>query len=86
MNCPSNWRAIEVANGRSPSGRPWRGLSCKVTRRLPTADEVRTHRNYNALRRLGEDHATAYYEAYGARSNAEQLAADFRATGVLRTA
>ncbi len=84
IRLPADWRLLELQSGRSPTGRAWRGLRCKVTRRLPTAAEVVAHKNYNAMRRLGASHAEAMHDAYGVRNaRAEEFAQALIAEGLL---
>jgi hypothetical protein len=63
-----HWRAIEVANGRSPrSGRPWKGLHGEIVGTAPTREQWESLDKYtkNNRPRRGIDHETNFLSSYG---------------------
>lgn len=83
MNCPANWRLLELQSGRSPTGRAWSGLCCEVTRRRPTAADQERFNKYRRLVNAGVDHATAYLSAMGRESRSEEFMRQLISEGLL---
>jgi hypothetical protein len=86
-DAPSNWRLVELANGRSPRGRKWRGLREEERERLlPDEAAWRALARYTALHctRRAVDHETAYKASHGrADRHTERLLQQLLMNGTL---